>query len=80
MSNIKFELISLDRLKRTRQTDWKLCFICQIEKKRKLQNPFSIKVTFIYCIILQYFITLKLLVYLGMGVKGEGLLTVLKEL
>ena len=35
MSNIKFELISLDRLKRTRQTDWKLCFICQIEKKPK---------------------------------------------
>ena len=35
MSNIKFELISLGRLKRTRQTDWKLCFICQIEKKTK---------------------------------------------
>ena len=35
MSNIEFELISPARLKGTCQTDWRLCFICQIEKKRK---------------------------------------------
>ena len=35
MSNIEFELISPDWLKETYQTDWWLCFIWQIEKKRK---------------------------------------------
>ena len=35
MSNIEFELISPDRLKKTCQTDWRLCFIYQIEKKKK---------------------------------------------
>ena len=33
MSNIEFELISPDRFKETCQTDWRSCFICQIEKK-----------------------------------------------
>ena len=36
MSNTEFELISPDILKETCQTDWRLCFICQTEKKRKV--------------------------------------------
>ena len=60
MSDLEFKLISLDRLKETCHTDWRLCFICQIEKKEQLQNPFSKKDKFIYCIILQCFITLNL--------------------
>ena len=43
MSNIEFELISSGRLKGTCQTDWRLCLICQIENKEKLQNSFSKK-------------------------------------
>ena len=35
MSNIEFELISPDRLKETCQADWRLCFTCQIVKKKK---------------------------------------------
>ena len=58
ISNIKFELISPERLKETCQKDWRLCFICQTEKKEILQNPFSKKDNFIYCILLQYFRTL----------------------
>ena len=41
MSNTEFELISPDRLNETSQTDWRLYSVCQIEKKEKLQNPFS---------------------------------------
>ena len=57
MSNTKCKLISPDRLKETCQTDGRLCFICQIEKKI-LQNLSSKKVELIFCIFLQYFITL----------------------
>ena len=57
-SNTEFELISPGRLKKTCQTARRLSFICQTEKKEKLQNPFSKKGKFIYCILLQYFITL----------------------
>ena len=60
MSNIKLELIGPDRLKKTCQKDWRLCFICKLKKKEKVQNPFSKNDKFIYCNLLQYFITLKL--------------------
>ena len=63
MSDIEFELISPDRLKETCQTDWRLCFICHIEKKEKLHNPFSKNGKFIYCILVHYCITLNLLLY-----------------
>ena len=59
MSNIEFKLISPDKLKETCQTDWRLSFYTKMKKKKrkkkrkeKLQNPFSKKDKFIYCILL----------------------------
>ena len=34
MSNVEFELISSDRLNKTCQTDFRLCFTCQFESFR----------------------------------------------
>ena len=57
MSNIEFKLISPEKLKETCQTDWRLCFICQIEIRKK----FSLFIIF----FLQYCITLNLQLYCG---------------
>ena len=43
MSNIEFELIRPDRLKETYQTEWRSCFICQIEEKRKAAESIFLK-------------------------------------
>ena len=72
ISNVEFKLTSPDRSNETCQTDWRLCFICKIEKKKteKLQNPFSKKGKFILsCIILQYLITLDLRACWAAGLK-----------
>ena len=72
ISNVEFKLTSPDRWNETCQTDWRLCFICKIEKKKteKLQNPFSKKGKFILsCIILQYLITLDLRACWAAGLK-----------
>ena len=48
MSNIEFELISPDRLRETGQADWRLCFTCQIVKKKKLICHYR----FYYCFLI----------------------------